>query len=353
MAKILLVEDNEPTLEMVQQFLSFLKFDSSTARNGKEALEVLEKDDQIDVVLMDIAMPVMNGIEATREIRKSGKNVIVIILTAFSDQGLMEEAVKAGADDFLLKPIDLKFLEARIKMAYKATYFHRYRYTYEKTLQQTIFQDHKTIESLIANNTSLTQEILNKLYLISDYRDSQTAEHTLRVGWLSGRIAEEMGMNADFCATIQFASPLHDIGKIGIPDGILLKPGIFTLEERKIMQQHVEIGAEILKEGSSGIIQMAWRIAYSHHERFNGSGYPLGMRGNAIPMESQIAGVADSFDAAVSPRPYKRPKSLTEGIDLIQKNSDILFNPVIVAAFSKCTGEVKSRYRTIAGIDRD
>ncbi len=342
--KILVAEDNLATVDVMKEFLEYNNYEVITAKNGRDACDKIENVPGIKIALMDISMPVMNGIDAVRKIRESNVPLIIIMVTAFSDQELMKEAAVAGADDFIMKPVDLLQLKSRLELSEKASFFHQFRTSMEKSFKKSIEYEKETINKLLEDNFSLTNEILNKLYVIADFRDSQTAEHTMRVGWLSGRISEEMGLSPDFCATMQFAAPLHDIGKIGIPDNILLKPGKFTKEEFLIMQKHVDIGANILKDGESNIMKTAYKIAYYHHERHDGSGYPFGLRGDSIPLEAQITSVADSFDAIVSPRPYKVKMKVEEAMRDITENSRNKYNPFVLEALKKCEKDLFGIY---------
>ena len=204
----------------------------------------------------------------------------------------------------------------------------------------------KNSNDLIEENIKMSFESLGILNKVSEFRDDETHEHTLRVGWLAGRIAEQMGFDASFVTRMQFAAPLHDIGKIGIPDKILLKPAKLTDDEWKIMKQHAKIGYDILNVGSSSkIIQLAADIALSHHERWNGSGYPQKLKEKEIPIPGLITAVADSFDAMVSKRPYKDPISSEDVCQEIMTNSGILYSPDVVEAFISLEEEICNYYK--------
>ncbi|MCD6462916.1 MAG: response regulator [Thermotogae bacterium] len=339
MACLMVVEDDRSTREMIVRFLKQQNYEVIEACDGLEALEHVENHD-VDLVLMDVSIPHVDGIEVTRLIKQNHPSIIVIMLTAFSEEGILKEAAKAGADDFVMKPIDFNFLDTRIKLSLNAAKFHIYKSLLSKELEKKLKASEKFIENLMEKNTFLVFETLEILSMISEYRDYNTHEHTMRVGWLSSRIAEIIGLDADFVTKLQLTAPLHDIGKIGIPDVILLKPAALTEEEREVMKKHAEIGWKILKDSSSELVQMAATIALSHHERWNGSGYPRSLRGYEIPVEGLIVGIADSFDAIVSERPYKRAIPIDEAFEKIKVDEGELYPSELVKALFSIKDEI-------------
>ncbi|SHF64875.1 putative two-component system response regulator [Caldanaerobius fijiensis DSM 17918] len=326
MARIMVVDDEVSSRSFIVKYLKYLGYGVVEAANGKEALDKLEKI-PVDVVLMDISMPVMDGIEATREIRERNYPVVVLMLTALTDEKAMDEAAGAGADDLLTKPVNLKELETRLKLALKVVNFYKSKRYFQMVIFEDLRQLNETVKELQQRNEQLIMELFTKLQLISEYRDDETHEHTLRVGWLAGQLAEKLGLSAVDVAEIEFAAPFHDIGKIGIPDRILLKPAKLDDEEWEIMKKHTTIGYEILSGSSSSILEKAATIALTHHERWDGSGYPEGLSENDIPLEGQIIAVADSFDAIVSKRPYKDALPLDYAFEDIEKKAGSWYNP--------------------------
>ncbi len=340
----MIVEDDDATREMMADFLRYKNYDVIEAKNGLEALSKL-KDESADVILMDVSMPEIDGIEATKKIRERGIPSIVVILTALSDKETVKRAAQVGADDFLLKPINFNMMETRIRLALRASNFYQYKATIQNRLHGRLRIAEKDLEELMEKNFQIGFEMLDIMNKISEFRDDETHEHTFRVGWLSGRMAEQMGLPSSFVTQIQFAAPLHDLGKIGIPDKILLKPQGLTTEEWKIMKKHSKIGYDIMSKSSSGIIKLASNIALSHHERWDGSGYPKKLKGKKIPLPSLIVAVADSFDAMVSKRPYKKAIPLQEAYNEIVLNSGKLYSPRVVKAFTLLKEEVFDHYR--------
>jgi|Deesub1362A_J573_1020465.scaffolds.fasta_scaffold02301_2 putative two-component system response regulator len=349
MARVMAVEDDTATRRMLVKYLKYAGYTVLEAENGAKALELLEQDSTTDVILMDISMPVMDGIEATKRIRTKGYPVVILMLTALADELAMEEAARAGADDFLRKPVNFKQLNSRIELALKAATFYKHKHIFESKLFKQMELEQETINKLRTKNEFLINELLEKLYILSEFRDDETHEHTLRVGWICGRIAKYLKMEESNVMAIQLAAPLHDIGKIGIPDAILLKPAKLTTEEFEKMKKHTEIGYKILKGSSSQILKMAATIALTHHERWDGSGYPKGLKGEEIPIEGLIVGVADSFDAIVSKRPYKEAKPLEEGFKELRKAAGKLYSPDVIDAFQKLGDEIYYHYEKHKG----
>lgn len=193
-------------------------------------------------------------------------------------------------------------------------------------------------------------EMMRIIYKLSEYRDYKTYEHTMRVGWLSARLADSLNMDKEFVLALEYAAPLHDIGKIGIPDSIILKPGKLSEQEFEVMKKHTIYGYELLKNSSTHVMKMAAEIALNHHERWNGSGYPRGLKEEQIPVSAQIVGVVDSFDAMVTDRPYKDAVSLEEAFKEIQINSGILYSPRVVEEFLRHKSEVVKYYADIHGV---
>ena len=348
MVEVLLVEDDPFTREMTMATLRSMGYHAAMASNGREAVEFLQKE-KAEVVLMDVAMPVMNGMEATRQIKKEGSDSIVIMLTAFGDEKAMEEAAEAGADDYLTKPVEMRALKARIELAKKARTFHIARSKLLIENKILIGVKEEEINACIEENYSLAEELFTRLSLAAEFRDDDTYEHTMRVGRNASIIAQYLGKDAEYCYRITKAAPLHDIGKIGISDTILLKLGKLNNEEFEIIKTHTSIGKKILTDSSTKILQLAESIAYSHHERWDGSGYPQGLQGESIPLEGRIVCIADSMDAMFSKRPYKEKMPPEKVREELQKNRGLQFDPVMVDALLEHWEEIADMYHAEAG----
>lgn len=283
-----------------------------------------------DLIITDYRMPGMDGIEFTRRIRaqKNLADVPLIIVTVVEDRQIRYQALENGATDFLTRPIDPQECRARCLnlLALRRN--------------QKIVSDHSHwLETQVLQAThevrARERETLLKLAKAGEYRDEDTGNHIIRMAKYSRLIAEELNLSPHECEEIESAAPMHDIGKIGISDLILLKPGAHTPEESVIMRRHPEIGYEILSNSPSRYLQMGALIALGHHEKFDGTGYPHGQKGSAIPLPARIVAVADVFDALTSVRPYKKAWTFQSALEYVQSNSGQHFDPDCVRAFEK------------------
>ncbi|MGB9857937.1 MAG: HD domain-containing phosphohydrolase [Dictyoglomaceae bacterium] len=339
MEKVLIVDDEPFIRKMMEDMLRTLGYEPVSAENGKKALEILEKEN-IGIVFMDIEMPVMDGITAVKKIREKNIDSIVIMLTAYRDEETMKRSAEVGADDFLTKPVNLAELSARLNLAKKARFFYSSRRALLSYYETSLSLSKETIAKLMEENTSLSFELLEKINLLSEFRDDETHEHTVRVGNLSELIAVSLGKSGEYAYTIKLAAPLHDIGKVGIPDRILLKPGRLTPEEFEMMKKHTIIGERILRNSHSPILKMASVIALTHHERWDGKGYPQGLKGEEIPLEGRIVGVVDAIDAMLSKRPYKDPMPPEEVKKELLRCKGTQFDPNLVDVALNIWGKI-------------
>lgn len=281
-----------------------------------------------DLIITDYRMPGMDGIEFTRRVRaeRALADVPIIIVTVVEDRQIRYQALENGATDFLTRPIDPQECRARCinLLALRRN-------------QKMVADRAQWLEDQVMLATREVRmrerETLLKLAKAGEYRDEDTGNHILRMAKYARLIAEELKLTAMECDEIEAAAPMHDIGKIGIPDHILLKPGRHTPEEQKIMRRHPLIGHEILADSPSRYLQMGAVIALGHHERFDGGGYPLGLTGEAIPLPARIAAVADVFDALMSKRPYKAAWTFQDALAYIQSERGGHFDPACVRAF--------------------
>jgi putative two-component system response regulator len=307
-----------------------------------QALAWCESNDP-DLVIVDYQMPQIDGIEFTRRFRAlTGKSEIpVLMVTASSDRELRHRALESGINDFLNKPFDLVELQARARnmLALSASY--------KKLANRALLlaeEVHKATEQIRAREL----ETLLCLGRASEQRDPETHEHIMRMSNYSRLIARQLGLPEAECDLLLLAAPMHDIGKIGTPDAILLKPGKLTPDEWIVMKQHTTVGYEILAASSSPVLRAASEIALSHHEKFDGSGYPNGLVGQAIPLYGRIVAVADVFDALTSARPYKPAWDTERAANLLREGSGNHFDPACVEAFFGAWDAVmaiKNRYR--------
>ncbi len=286
------------------------------------------KHNSHDLVITDFKMPHMDGVEFTQWLRKipACVDVPIVIVTCIEDKSVKYRALEAGATDFLSKPIDHHECRARCRNLLKLSQ------------QQMIIKDKaRWLEKEIAKKTNELElrekETLLRLARAGEYRDEDTGNHVLRMASYARLIACELGLPPEQCEILRHAAPMHDIGKIGIPDHILLKPGKLSPREWEVMRRHARIGYEILKESPSYYLQAGAIIALRHHERFDGDGYPSGLKGKEIPIEARIAAVADVYDALRTERPYKQPWSMDQALEYLRSERGKHFDPDCVDVF--------------------
>ncbi len=295
--------------------------------HAQNALDWLSSH-RADLIISDYRMPNINGVEFIRKVRRMPgyESTPIMMITVVSEKSVRYEALDAGATAFLTRPIDQ--IECRTSC----------RNLLKIQEQQSIIQDKadwlaRQVEVATMQIAARERETLLRLGKAGEYRDEDTGNHVIRMARYARVIAEELGLSDEECSDIEFAAPMHDIGKIGIPDQVLLKPGKFETEEWDTMKQHTIMGHNILSNSQSRYIQMGAVIALNHHEKYDGSGYPAGLKGADIPLVARIVAVADVFDALVSERPYKKSWSQQQALDYIRDQSGKHFDPQCVQAF--------------------
>ncbi|HOJ32428.1 MAG TPA: response regulator [Candidatus Hydrogenedentes bacterium] len=347
--KILIADDQEVNIEVMRHFLAPKGYEIFAALGGKEALDVVTKI-MPDVIILDLVMPDMNGYEVCQAIKNNpqSRHIPVIILTGAPQEEANIRALDSGADDFLQRPFNASFLDARIRNCIRTKRLQDNLLKYKEQLEEY----NTLLEVRVQERTQQVERtqyaLLFSLAKLAESRDPETGRHLERIRTYAKELTAELKKDAflsdvltdDFSQTLFHACPLHDIGKVGIPDRILLKPGKLTTEEFEIMKMHTEIGGDTLllaekEAGGSSLIAMARSIAYYHHERWDGSGYPKGLEGENIPIEARIVGLADCYDALVSRRAYKEPFSHEKARDIILSGRETQFDPKVVDAFLK------------------
>ncbi|MFC2006325.1 HD domain-containing phosphohydrolase [Chloroflexota bacterium] len=333
-AKILVVGNEEGNLRLMEAMLPPLGYEVILASAGEEALAKV-KETPPDVILLDTFMPKIDGFEVAKRLKEdeATKTIPVVMMTAQSEVEERLKALEAGADDFLTKPVDEAELRARVNSLLKVKAYNDHMRNYEKELDTEVTKRTQDLVKALEKIKTASLDTVYRLSRAAEYKDEDTGAHVERMSHYSSAIARGMSLDDEFVEQVLWSAPMHDIGKIGIPDRVLQKPGKLDADEWVIMRQHTTIGAEILKDASADFIKMAAEIAISHHEKWDASGYPQGLKGSDIPLAGRIVALADVFDALTSERPYKDPFPLEKALAIIKEGEGSHFDPQVAAAF--------------------
>jgi putative two-component system response regulator len=329
--RILAVDDEESNLLLLRRILERAGYTRIETTSDPARVPGMFLESRPDLVLVDLHMPVVDGfglMEQLAPLTGDRTDVPFLVLTADATEETKCRALSLGARDFLTKPFDQTELLLRVRNLLQV-----------QQLQERLHEQNATLEEQVAERTRDLErarlEILERLALAAEYRDDDTQEHAWRIGRTCALLARDLGLADAEVELIRRAAPLHDIGKIGIPDAILLKPGRLTDAEFAVMKTHTTIGAEILSGSSSALLRLAERIALTHHERWDGCGYPAGLSSDAIPLAGRIVAVADVFDALTHERPYKGAWPVEKAVEEILGQAGRQFDAGVVEAFSR------------------
>ena len=318
---LLVVDDESTNLHVLRHTLQD-NYRLLFAKEGSTALQ-LAKTEQPDLILLDVMMPQMDGYEVCSQLKSDSitKRIPVIFVTALNDHASEQQGLELGAVDYISKPFSPPIVRARIRT------------------HLSLVRTEEVLETRL--------KIVQSLGIAAEYKDNETGMHIMRMSHYSKVLALALGYSDEAADLLLHAAPMHDVGKIGIPDAILLKPGKLDADEWEIMRSHTTIGEHIIGEHHSQLLQLAARIARSHHEKWDGSGYPDGLVGEEIPHAARIVALADVFDALTSVRPYKKAWPVAEAVAHIHEQSGKHFDPAIVAVLDSCLPqflEIKARW---------
>lgn len=346
-ARILIVDDEPANVRLLEQTLERWGYHNYQSTTDARQVITLYTQSRPDLILLDLMMPYLDGhqvMEQLKTVIPPHSFVPIVVLTADITPQAKRRALAGGAKDFLSKPFDATELLLRISNMLETRYLHLQMQNQNEVLEQRVRERTQELEESQI-------EVLERLAQAAEFRDDDTGQHTRRVGEMAALIAQALNLTVPHTETIRRVAPLHDVGKIGIADAILLKPGRLTPEEFAIMKTHTSIGARLLMEGRTELVQVAQVIAISHHERWDGSGYPHGLSGENIPLEGRIVAVADVFDALTHERPYKSAWPIDEAMAEIQGQSGKQFDPSVVEAFLRVQSEVEAIQAEQSGQD--
>ncbi len=357
--QILICDDEKQLTEVFQAILKEEGYACDVVHNGEDAIyQVYEKE--YDLILLDVRMPGLDGYEVCTIIKKSDKlkDVPVLFLTGLRDYESRLRGLEVGANDFISKPVEAPELILRVRNMVKlreySKFLKKYNVTLEAEIERKTGKIRRMNKNLIQANEQIKDAYIDTVYRLSmaaEYKDSDTTEHLLRISSLSSLFASILGMSEKEVERMYFASPMHDIGKIGIPSEILLKKGKLTDKEFEVIKRHPIIGGELLSGSNSEILKYAASIALSHHEKYNGTGYPSGLKGDDIPVEGRIVKLVDVYDAMRSVRPYKKPMSHDEVLTIITHGDNRLspddFDPQLLDLFIENSKKIEDLYTEI------
>jgi len=327
-ASIMVVDDEEANVKLLNKMLELMGYENVISTRDPLQVVPLYQVHNCDLILLDIDMPKLDGYGVMEQLNALTKGNLppILVLTAQHTQSYRQRALDNGALDYVTKPFDVDELLSRVRNLLEVHMAKKFMLHQNEILEQKIQE-----RTYALHNTRL--QVVRRLGRAAEYRDNETGLHIVRMSKAAALLGKAAGMDDYECDLVLNAAPMHDIGKIGIPDYILLKPGKLTPDEWEVMKTHAQIGADILSGDDSDLLKMAHEIALTHHEKWDGSGYPNGLKGDSIPLVGRLTALSDVFDALTSVRPYKKAWSVEEAVDLIKNESGKHFDPALVDHF--------------------
>lgn len=345
-ANILIVEDEDATRRLLGRLLEGYGYTCTLAADAQEARRQLGKQ-EFALILCDVNMPGESGLDLVRQILKEYPQTAAVMVTGLDDPQLANMALESGAYGYILKPFETNEILINIANALRRRRLEIENQAHREHLEQMVRERTAELRQAITRLQGAEQslrlsqeETVQRLAIAAEFRDNATAQHIRRMSHYSALLARRYGLPDERCELIRIASPMHDIGKIGTPDHILLKPGLFTPEEFDAITRHTEMGYRILEGSDSELLRLAATIALTHHEKFDGSGYPKGLVGEAIPLEGRIVAVADAFDALTTKRVYKPAFPPDQAMDIMRQQRGTHFDAALLDTFLASMDEV-------------
>jgi putative two-component system response regulator len=342
-AKILIVEDDPLNAELLSEILDEEGYRNVSTLSDPYRVLPSHKKNKFDLILLDIQLPGMSGIQVLEQLQRDSVDEFlpVIMLTAYNDRHIRKKVLEAGARDFISKPFENWEVLLRIR-----NILHTKFYYSQQILRVDLMENEVSRRTKEIRETQF--EIIQRLAVAGELRDNETGAHVKRMSHICSLLADKRGFSSDFSELMLYASAMHDVGKIGIPDSILLKTKMLSPMEWEVMKQHPKIGARIIGSHKSPLISLAREISLFHHEKWDGSGYPHQISGDKIPVSARIAAISDVFDALTSDRPYKKAWSIEKSVEMIKEESGKHFEPVMVSLLIESLPEIieiRERYR--------
>ena len=338
-ASILIVDDLEVNVALLERMLRREGYHAIRSLTDSQLVDETYLEFQPDILLLDIRMPVIDGFGVMENLAKlpGGDRLPIIVITGEGERAVRHRALEAGARDFLEKPLDKTEAMSRIRNVLEVRLLHEQLRQHNETLEERV---HLRTRELQDSQV----EVVTRLMRAAEHRDDVTGGHISRMCLIARALAPHCGLNPEETNLLYHAATMHDVGKIGIPDGVLNKPGSLDDSEWETMRQHPEIGAEILANGMSPLMKMAEQVSLYHHEKWDGTGYPRGLSGDDIPLEARVCAVADVLDALVSRRPYKEPWTLDEALTELRDKAGTHFDPGVVGKLDEIMDSITEVY---------